>query len=145
MGKVSDNFTEKELSCHCGCGTLNVDYNALRALELFREHLGISLIINSACRCERHNQAVGGAVHSWHLSSNSKRTKAFDLRAEELPALELLKELEKWDICTFFSGRGYYPDKHFIHLDTGHLNMTRWIESNGRKISVASFPEVWNA
>jgi len=60
-----ENFTEKEIACKC-CGKVNVSDKGIICLQAFRYMLNnkykknISLHINSACRCRKHNKAEGG-------------------------------------------------------------------------------------
>ena len=53
---------EQDFACQCGCGLNNVS----RALIRMLADAGISKI-NSGCRCEKHNEHVGGSKTSSHL------------------------------------------------------------------------------
>ena len=66
MGDISKNFSRVEFSCKCQCGFSTVDVELLKALEIVRSHFKKPIKINSACRCEKHNDYVGGALHSKH-------------------------------------------------------------------------------
>ena len=50
-------------ACRCGCGfdTLNP------VLKKWVESNRLESLVNSACRCEAHNRAVGGVVNSDHI------------------------------------------------------------------------------
>ena len=62
MGDLSAHFSKKEFSCHCGCGFNQVKPELISKLEKFRELCGNKpMTINSGCRCEKRNKAVGGA------------------------------------------------------------------------------------
>lgn len=63
---VSKHFKRPEFACKCGCGFAVVDVELLAILEDVRNHFDSPVIINSACRCESHNKAVGGASGSKH-------------------------------------------------------------------------------
>ena len=65
--KVSPNFRRGEFACKCGCGFATPDAELLRLLEDIRDFFGSPITINSACRCQSHNQNVGGASNSTHL------------------------------------------------------------------------------
>lgn len=67
MAKVPLYFTEKELTCRCGCGFLRIDEDFLIRMTLARHLAGFPFPITSWCRCEDHNEAVGGTLGSSHL------------------------------------------------------------------------------
>ena len=60
-------FTEKELSCKCGCGKPITSRQFIDELDGLREALGVPLVITSGMRCETHNKLVGGKPNSAHL------------------------------------------------------------------------------
>lgn len=66
MGDLSKHFSRWEFECFCGCGTDQIQNRLVERLQRIREKYG-SLIINSGCRCERHNCKVGGNPTSSHL------------------------------------------------------------------------------
>lgn len=54
---MSKYFTDKELACKCGCGTLpKPEFQVF--LDSLRESCGFPLILNSAARCAKHNAEV---------------------------------------------------------------------------------------
>jgi len=60
-------FKRAEFSCKCGCGFEVADHELLELLSVVRVRFNAPVIINSACRCAKHNNAVGGASSSKHL------------------------------------------------------------------------------
>lgn len=66
-------FTKEELQCPC-CGECLLMGGFLDKLNEFREAFGSPMIINSACRCMKHNLAVGGRGKSFHLINEQKLT-----------------------------------------------------------------------
>jgi hypothetical protein len=68
-------FTTEEFACKCGCGFKAVDSLFRAQLEKAREISGVPYIINSGCRCENHNRAVGST------SRNHTSGKAVDIKA----------------------------------------------------------------
>lgn len=67
MGDISKYFNRKEFECHCKCGYDTVDTKLVEILDELRHHFGVPVKINSGCRCEAYNRAVGGTVKSKHL------------------------------------------------------------------------------
>lgn len=64
------NFKDSELACRC-CNSF-VDNVALKiVLEDVRAHFCKPVNINCGTRCTRHNDEVGGAEFSWHLSGHA--------------------------------------------------------------------------
>ncbi len=60
-------FRAKEFDCKCGCKLNNSSEKLVHMLGEAREKAGVPFVLNSACRCETHNQAVGGKADSSHL------------------------------------------------------------------------------
>lgn len=67
MDNISPHFSRSEFACKCGCGFDAVDLELVEVLEGARLHFGRQIVINSACRCEKHNAKVGGTKNSQHL------------------------------------------------------------------------------
>jgi hypothetical protein len=59
-------FSTDELKCPC-CGECLLMGGFLDKLNEIRQALGSAMVINSACRCMKHNLAVGGKGKSFHL------------------------------------------------------------------------------
>ena len=59
-------FTEDEMRCKCGCGTLIVQPLHFFRMNLLRHAINSPLTPSSWCRCPDHNQAVGGKDTSSH-------------------------------------------------------------------------------
>lgn len=117
LDSVSENFSRREFACKCGCGFAAVDVDLIEVLETVRSHFdGRPVIINSACRCDDHNAAVGGSNASYH-----KKGMAADIRVSGVrPALvyEFLNEaMEDW------GGVGKYDG--FTHVDVRE-SLARW-------------------
>lgn len=62
-------FDKSEFECRCGCGFNAIDKDLVKRLDTARKLASVKFIINSACRCEKHNSSkeVGGEVNSSHL------------------------------------------------------------------------------
>lgn len=115
--QLTKNFSKKELECKCGCGMCAIDEKALEALQLLRDVYGKPMIINSAARCWQHNEAVGGAPDSMHLSQYCAPSCAFDVRLT--PGMDQEEFVKKARACGF-NGIGLY--KTFTHIDTRPYN-----------------------
>ena len=102
------NFTPKEVSCK-HCGELYYDDVAMSKLQGLRDMWGKPMVITSGHRCKVHNKNVGGVSSSQHLRI------AFDCA---VPKAEQDKFVTLAQRCGF-TGIGRYPDKGFVHLDTG--------------------------
>jgi len=103
------NFSNKELSCSCGCGLMPSRVPMARLIML-RERFGKPMVITSGARCEKHNNKVGGAKSSYHLAG-----AAFDVR---LPNKNDLPEFISLAYKNGFRGIGVInQDKGVIHID----------------------------
>ncbi|MEH6525906.1 MAG: D-Ala-D-Ala carboxypeptidase family metallohydrolase [Sneathiella sp.] len=76
---MTPHFTKEELECKCDCGIANIAEKSLNKLEDFRNMLGIPFKPLSAARCIAHNRAEGGGKDSQHISTKTRKSKAFDI------------------------------------------------------------------
>jgi len=102
-------FKRSEFACHCSCGFDTVDARLVEILTEVREHFGLPVVINSSCRCQHHNAAVGGKPHSYHLAG-----RAADIR---------IPGVQPDQVYDFINSK--YPDTlglicymSFVHVDT---------------------------
>lgn len=116
-GRISTNFKSSEFRCKCagkyaGCLGVVVDRLDMQALEELRAAAypkGLAIV--SAYRCPRHNNAVGGAKSSQHLTG-----KAFDIPAKV--------KTESTAIPSRFKGRGS-KNGLVTHVDS-RATSARW-------------------
>lgn len=66
MGHLTKDFDSTEFECKCGCGLNNIQPEAVRRAQLYRNAIGFANV-DSGCRCKKHNKEVGGADNSLHL------------------------------------------------------------------------------
>ncbi len=71
---ITDNkgkilFSDKELACR-HCGKLHLAPGFAEKLKELRLDVGLPMIVNSCCRCPKHNKAVKGSPRSFHLTDN---------------------------------------------------------------------------
>ncbi|MBL4802076.1 MAG: hypothetical protein JKY45_09285 [Emcibacter sp.] len=105
--KLSEHFSDYEMTCPCGCGFDEITLELLDMLEVIRRHFGQPVTITSACRCEGHNKAVGGKLNSRH-----RLAMAADIQVRGImPAAVYAFADKEWKI----SGLGRY--KTFTHID----------------------------
>ena len=102
---LTRSFSKRELACKC-CGKCEMDPEFMRRVQVYRDLLGVPLVIASAYRCPRHNEAVGGASGSMHLQG--KAVDPVIIPKLRFRMIELAHKLE-------FSGIGLGKTK--MHLD----------------------------
>ena len=61
-------FKSSEFDCRCGCGKNNTHPQLLDMLDNARTWAGVAFVINSGCRCQKHNREVGGEPDSAHMA-----------------------------------------------------------------------------
>lgn len=98
---------KEEMDCKCGCGHNNVGDDFLYRLNMARELAGVPFVINSGCRCEKHNKKVGGSLTSAHLAGLAADIKCPDSHT-------------RYQIIIGLIGAGFRRmgiGKNFIHVD----------------------------
>lgn len=108
MGDLTKNFSRKEFACRCGCGFDHISLQLVEELQDVRDHFGSSVAINSACRCEEHNQRVGGSRGSKHKLGIAADFTVKGVSNKEVQAYLLSKHKDRYGI-------GVYST--FTHLD----------------------------
>ena len=103
---IRTHFTDREMDCGCGCQK-TVAPELLVRLEALRALIEKSLTITSGARCEKHNRAIGGATHSWHLNGLAVDIACTDSKLR----IDILRNAGKLG----FNGIGIA--KTFIHLE----------------------------
>ena len=147
--RLSEHFRASEFRCRCldkglrsaeFCGgniaPEGVDPALIEGLEILRAELGgRPIYVTSAYRCPAYNRKIGGAPKSYHVTG-----KAADIVVSGVDYLEVMRVIERLGI---FTGRGLYPDGHFVHVDTRFglrgSPVVRWVRENGIYRTVASF------
>ncbi len=126
--KLSDNFSDWEFRCRCGCGSMWVDLYFLEALEELRSIENRPVHILSGCRCPRHNKAIGGTVGSLHLASKEVPCRAGDIVIAGLSVRRMFG-LARQVPALKGGGIGVYPGEGFIHVDNRD-GLARWARLN---------------
>ncbi len=116
MGDLSTHFSSHEFECQCGCGFDEIDLELIEVLEDVRQHFGVSVRINSGCRCAAHNKAVGGTKNSQHVKGT-----AADI---------VVKKVASAEVCMYLANQ--YPNTYgigryntFTHIDV-RPRKARW-------------------
>ena len=95
MGDLQRDFSAHEFACPCGCGTVNIAFEAVRKWQVVRDfmerlvqrdlklsaeeaHKFCRMVVASGCRCHKKNIEVGGADDSSHLADMFKDCTATD-------------------------------------------------------------------
>ena len=138
---LTKNFFRDEFKCKCGCDTCNLDPRLVYTLQDLRDRLRQPVHVASGCRCQAHNEAVGGAPASYHLADSARATLAADIYVDGYTTFALMKYIVSWDRCIYFRGLGVYPDTNnqIVHIDTRRDKIARWICDNGKYRTVNKF------
>jgi uncharacterized protein YcbK (DUF882 family) len=128
MGDLSKNFSSTEFKCP-HCKTVHVEPSLVQALQLLRDRHGRAIQILSGYRCVTHNTKIGGEKRSLHIAG-----RAADIQIE---GFDTKQTLEACLAIPELTGIGYYPDEHFVHVDT-RPTKTRatWARVNGKYVSL---------
>ena len=133
MAKDTNHFKVKEFACKCGCGKDDIDQRVIDMAETIRTAIGVPVHVNSGCRCEKRNAAVGGVKKKYDKAgkliskgSNHMYGLAADLSCE-LGAVKMFDTVKK------LHAEGKLPDldyciryKTFIHIDCGGKRKSLW-------------------
>ncbi len=116
MAKDTEHFKVSEFTCKCGCGYNVIDQRVIDMAETIRQELGVPVRVNSGCRCEKHNRAVGGTKGSFHMKGKAADLSCSLGALKMFEAVKRLKEegkLPDMEYCILYRGR------NFIHIDCG--------------------------
>lgn len=117
MGDLTDNFSEWEFRCKCGCGTCIVDPGFILKLQKARDLADIPFPINSGCRCWEHNRNTGGSTLSDHLTHEDMACEGADIFCDR--SSNRYKIIEAAFLLGF---RRVGIHKTFVHLGTAKRN-----------------------
>lgn len=108
--QLSPNFNSTEFDCNCKnktCTTTEIDPKLVEYLQKIRDYFGKPVTINSAYRCDEHNEKVGGANKSKH-----KYGQAADIKVSGVKPLKVAQYAE------FIGIKGIGQYSNFVHIDT---------------------------
>ena len=109
-------FSREEFACKCGCGFSTVDTELLQILTNIRVHFGKPVIISSGCRCETHNEKVGGLDISQHLLG-----RAADITVRDVD----IRDVAAYVLATYPYDYGIGVYRTFLHIDS-RSHKARW-------------------
>jgi len=124
MAKITTNFTLEEFNCKDGSTMPNdVMINIIKLaknLQVLRDAIGKTIIINSAYRSPDYNKKIGGVKDSQHLKGN-----ASDITVKGMTPKEVAKIIEGLIANGKMQqgGIGIYPN--FVHYDIRGVK-ARW-------------------
>lgn len=106
-------FTVEELTCHCGCGAMEMDEEFMGLLVALRRMSGVPLPLSSAYRCPKYNSEVS----STGLEGPHTTGQAVDPRISGVNALKVLQMAPLYGMTGIgVKQHGPYSER-FIHLD----------------------------
>ncbi len=117
MGDLTKNFSRREFACKCCGETGPLSMELVEGLQELRDKVGVPLHVVSGYRCDKHNDAIGGAKRSQH-----KEAKAADVATRTHTPSQLYAFAEEIDVFNN-GGMGLY--RGFTHLDVRE-HKARW-------------------
>ena len=114
----TDKVKRGELDCTC-CGRNNVVPVFLEMLNEARDISGIPFVINSGCRCKKHNREVGGSEDSSHIKGLGVDIKCKTNSAREV----VLRALMYVGFTRFGIGKTYIH----VDYDTSKTKHCMWL------------------
>lgn len=131
--QLTNNFKLSEMTCKCGCGGSILHPEGIALLQKIRDHFKKPITICSNYRCPKHNKAIGGDQHSFHLTG-----EAWDIKVSGVDPLTV----GKYALAIGFKGVGVYTHNGdcFTHVDIGNRK-SLWMDSNvkGKLVKVNKF------
>tara|TARA_R110001632_G_scaffold33420_3_gene85512 strand:- start:1477 stop:1860 length:384 start_codon:yes stop_codon:yes gene_type:complete len=122
---MTKNFKIKEFNCKCGCEMpsevlINITKLA-NQLQAVRDFTSYPIIINSAYRCEDHNNAIGSNSSSQHILGKAADIVIFGLD----PVIDTYPLLEDLILSGFILQGGLGMYNSFTHYDI-RKTKARW-------------------
>lgn len=117
--RLNKYFKRSEFACKCGCGFRSVDVELLNVLTEVREHFKEPVMINSGCRCEKHNKDIGGSSRSKHIFGCAADVRMYPRGNGSRIAKDIYVYLDRKYPDTY--GLGLH--KTFLHID---IRTTKW-------------------
>lgn len=136
MGDLTANLSRHEFACKCGCGFDTVNNGLAEIIQETADHflmiawipdvVGISITINSGCRCYTHNKNEGGSKKSRHVWG-----QGVDFKIKFRMADGSKKQISPTKIANYLDkkfpnqyGVGWYNGR--THFDSSSTGRRRW-------------------
>jgi uncharacterized protein YcbK (DUF882 family) len=127
---LSKNFKLSEFTCKCGCGTVKIDMDLVRLLQVLRDIINKPINVAIGYRCPAFNASIPTASkNSQHMLGKAADIKVTGILPEELSYLA--KKVG-------FTGVGVYDT--WVHVDVRDVNVGSIVtwdyreKNKGRKI-----------
>ena len=106
-------FSMEELTCHCGCGRMEMKDDFMRKLVALRDDLQVPLYVTSGYRCKKWNTHVSTTGDTGPHTTG----RAVDIRIAGADAYKLVRHALMHEFTGIgLKQRGPWSDR-FIHLD----------------------------
>ena len=107
-------FSAEELTCHCGCGRMDMDDGFMQKIVAMRRELGFPFVVTSGFRCPEYNQRVSNTgPQGPHTTGH-----AMDINVHHGEAAEVLAVAKRRGITGLgLMQKGSDLSKRFIHMD----------------------------
>ena len=119
---LTKNFTVCEFACKDGSDTILIDDALPVILQKIRDRFDRPVTILSGYRTPAWNAKQGGEPNSLHTQG-----KAADISVQGVASLEAAQ----YAVSAGCKGVGWYPDDHFIHVDTRGTACC-WVKRTGK-------------
>lgn len=110
-------FSLEELTCHCGCGRMEMKDEFMRKLVALRDDLGVPLRVTSGFRCSAWNRNVSTTGESGPHTTG----RAVDIAIAGVEVYDLVRHaLAREMMGIGLRQHGPWASR-FIHLDDLHI------------------------
>lgn len=119
---MTKNFNIEEFQCKCGCGLMKISPTIVLICQMIRDKFNKPVTVISGCRCDTHNEAVGGVSSSQHKLKGDDLTHACDVIVKDIAPRYVYGFLNESFPNTL--GVGIYDT--FTHFDDRMDRHYRW-------------------
>lgn len=108
-----NHFTLEELTCHCGCGRMEMDDHFMKKIVELRERVGFALPVTSGYRCPEYNNRIS------HSGFNGPHTtgRAIDFLVMGSRASIIIGYATEYGMVGIGLNQKGAHEERFIHMD----------------------------